>query len=88
MYRVEHEAERREIVGARDHRALRREFARPLFVRLLLLSREIRRAHAPKTLLGRAARYTWNNQQKTATRASKARRSSLTRFRGPCKSSP
>lgn len=66
MYRVEHEAERRAIVGTRDHLALRREYARPLFVRLLLLSREIRRAHGPKTLLGRAARYTWSNQRELA----------------------
>ena len=63
MYRVEHEAERREIVGTTEHLALRREFARPLFVRLLLLVRELRRAHGPKTLLGRAARYTWRNQR-------------------------
>ncbi|MBX3209769.1 MAG: IS66 family transposase [Labilithrix sp.] len=63
MYRVEHEAERREVVGSDEHLALRRELARPLFVRLLLLCRELRRAHGPKTLLGRAARYTWRNQR-------------------------
>lgn len=63
LYRVEHEAERREIVGTPEHLALRREYARPIFVRLLLLAREIRRAHGPKTLLGRAARYTWHNQR-------------------------
>ena len=63
MYRVEHEAERREIVGTPEHCALRREHARPLFVRLLLVSRELRRSHGPKTLLGRAARYTWRNQR-------------------------
>jgi transposase len=63
IYRIEHEAERREIVGSPGHLALRREFARPLFVRLLLLCRELRRAHAPKTLLGRAARYTWRNMR-------------------------
>ncbi len=61
MYRIEHEAERRKVLGTAEHLALRREFARPLFVRLLLLARELRRAHAPKTLLGRAARYTWKN---------------------------
>ncbi len=32
-------------------------------MRLLLLAREVRRVHAPKTLLGRAARYTWKNQR-------------------------
>ena len=63
MYRVEHEAERREIVGTDAHLALRRAYTRPLFVRLLLLARELRRAHGPKTLLGRAARYTWSNQR-------------------------
>ncbi len=41
---------------------VRRTCARPLFVRLLLLAREARRLHGPKTLLGRAARYTWRNQ--------------------------
>jgi transposase len=62
MYLVEHEAERRGIVGTAEHLALRRAYTRPIFVRLLLLARELRRAHGPKTLLGRAARYTWNNQ--------------------------
>lgn len=62
MYRVEHEAERRAIVGTAEHLEMRRTRARPLFVRLLLLAREARRVHAPKTLLGRAARYTWRNQ--------------------------
>lgn len=66
MYRVEHEAERRGCVGTAGHLALRREFTRPLFVRLLLLARETRRAHGPKTLLGRAARYTWKNQRELA----------------------
>jgi transposase len=63
IYRVEHEAERREVVGNAEHLALRRELARPLFVRLILLCREVRRAHGPKTLLGRAARYAWKNQR-------------------------
>jgi transposase len=63
IYGVEHEAERREVQRTDGHLALRREFARPLFVRLLRLVREVRRAHGPKTLLGRAARYTWNNQR-------------------------
>lgn len=61
MYAVEHEAERRDILGTPEHLALRREFARPLFVELLRLARGLRRAHGPKTLLGRAARYTWKN---------------------------
>ena len=66
MYRVEHEAERQDLIGSPAQLALRREWARPLFVRLLLLSRELRRAHGPKTLLGRAARYTWKNQRELA----------------------
>jgi transposase len=61
MYLVEHEAERRKIVGTAEHLALRREYARPLFVALLRLARELRRLHGPKTLLGRAANYTWKN---------------------------
>ena len=55
MYRVEHEAERRDVVGTAEHLALRREDTRSVFVRLLLLSREIRRTQGPKALLGRAA---------------------------------
>lgn len=66
MYAVEHEAERREVVGTPEHAALRHKFARPFFVQLLLLARSLRRAHAPKTLLGRAARYTWRNQRRLA----------------------
>ncbi len=62
MYRVEHDAEKRGVVGSAEHLELRRTFTRPLFVRLLLLAREVRREHGPKTLLGRAARYTWRNQ--------------------------
>ncbi|WP_394825703.1 IS66 family transposase [Pendulispora albinea] len=61
MYGVEHEAEHRAFLGTAEHLALRRTYARPLFVRLLLLSRELRRAHGPKTLLGRAAHYVWRN---------------------------
>lgn len=61
IYRIEHEAERRTIVGTAQHLALRRVYARPLFIRLLLLARALRRADGPKTLLGRAARYTWSN---------------------------
>lgn len=63
IYGVEHEAERRGIVGTAEHLALRREFSRPLFIRLLKLARALRRAHGPKTLLGRAARYTWKNMR-------------------------
>ena len=63
MYAVEHEAERRGVVGTHEHLALRREFSRVFFLHLLLLARALRGAQGPKTLLGRAARYTWNNQR-------------------------
>jgi transposase len=66
MYSVEHEAERRDVVGTAEHLALRREFSRAFFVELLRRCRAIRRTHGPKTLLGRAARYTWNNQRELA----------------------
>jgi transposase len=61
LYSVEHEAERLGILGSGEHLDLRRKYARPLFVRLLFLVRALRREQGPKTLLGRAARYTWNN---------------------------
>jgi transposase len=61
LYQVEHEAERLGVLGTDAHLELRRTYSRPLFIRLLLLARELRRAHGPKTLLGRAARYTWKN---------------------------
>jgi hypothetical protein len=66
MYAVEHEAERRGVLGTREHLALRREFSRVFFLHLLLLVRALRGAQGPKTLLGRAARYTWNNQRELA----------------------
>ena len=63
MYGVEHEVERRDVLGTPAHLDLRRAFTRPLFIRLLLLCRELRRTHGPKTSLGRAARYTSNNRR-------------------------
>jgi transposase len=63
LYAVEHEAERLKVRKTAEHLALRRAYARPLFIRLLLLARELKRVHGPKTLLGRAARYTWRNQR-------------------------
>lgn len=66
MYSVEHQAERLGIVGSADHRALRHQITRPVFVELLRLARSVSRKHAPKTLLGRAARYTWRNQRQLA----------------------
>ena len=61
MYRIEHEAERRGILGTAEYLALRRTYSRPLFVGLLQLARRIRQAQGPKTLLGRAANDTWSN---------------------------
>ena len=63
MYAVEHEAERRDVIGSAEHRALRRQHARAYFVELLRLCRRLIPAHGAKTLLGRAARYTWRNQR-------------------------
>jgi transposase len=63
MYRIEHEAEQRRILGSEEHLELRRHQSRPLFLRLLILSRELRRSHGPKTLLGRAANYAWRNMR-------------------------
>jgi transposase len=63
MYGVEHEAEQRELVGTAEHLELRRTLSRPLFLRLLYIARELRRAHGPKTLLGRAANYAWRNMR-------------------------
>lgn len=61
LYAVEHEAERRGMVGSAEHLALRQTFSRPAFYRLMSLARSLRRAEGPKTLLGRAARYAWSN---------------------------
>lgn len=61
LYAVEHEAVRRGVVGSDEHLALRREFSRPAFHRLMLHARDVRRAEGPKTLLGRAARYACKN---------------------------
>lgn len=66
MYAVEHEASRREAAGADDRLALRSSFSRSLFAELLLVSRAIKRAHGPKTLLARAASYTLKNRKELA----------------------
>jgi transposase len=64
IYAVEHEAARRNVVGAPEHLGLRRSVSRAFFVELLRLARRVRKAHGPKTLLGRAAAYTWRNMAK------------------------
>ena len=61
LYAVEHEAERRKILGTLEHLELRRQYSQPAFYRLMSLARELRWAEAPKTLLGRAARYACKN---------------------------
>ena len=66
MYAAEHEATRREEAGADDRLDLRKRFSRSLFAELLLVSRAIKRAHGPKTLLARAASYTLNNRTELA----------------------
>lgn len=61
IYVVEREAQTLEIVGTPAHAQLRRDKSRSLFARLLWWAREQKRAHAPKTLLGKAARYIISN---------------------------
>jgi transposase len=61
LYAVEHEAERRNVLGTSEHLQLRQTFSRPAFYKLVSLARALRRTEGPKTLLGRAARYTCNN---------------------------
>lgn len=63
IYAVEHEAERRGALGTHEHAELRRTFSRPAYYTLLQLARRLRKLHAPKTLLGRAARYTTSNSR-------------------------
>lgn len=61
LYGVEHEAERRGVLGSAEHLELRRRFSRPAFLQLMLLARATRRVESPKTLLGRAAAYACKN---------------------------
>ncbi len=61
LYAVEHEAERRDVLGTKEHLELRRQFSQPALYRLMSLARALRRVEAPRTLLGRAARYACNN---------------------------
>jgi transposase len=66
LYGVEHEAERRNVLGTPDHATLRRTYSRPAFAALLQLARRTRANHAPKTLLGKAARYFCRNSRALA----------------------
>lgn len=61
IYAVEHEAKKCGIQGSAAHAELRRTRSRTPFAELLIWARRQRREHAPKTLLGRAARYILNN---------------------------
>ncbi len=63
IYAVEHEAERRGVLGSAEHLELRRTFSKPAYYALLQLARRVGKLHAPKTLLGRAARYTTSNSR-------------------------
>jgi transposase len=63
IYAVEHEAERRGVTGTDEHAQLRKTFSTPAYYSLLQLARRLRKLHAPKTLLGRAARYTTSNSR-------------------------
>jgi transposase len=61
LYAVEHEAERRGVLGTAEHLALRQRFSQQAFHRLMSLARALRRSESPRTLLGRAASYAWKN---------------------------
>ncbi|MFI5297311.1 MAG: IS66 family transposase [Polyangiales bacterium] len=63
IYAVEHEAERRGVVGTDEHAQLRRTYSRPAYYELLQLARRVGKAHGPKTILGRAGRYTTSNSR-------------------------
>jgi transposase len=61
IYEVERAAKDDGVLGSPIHAERRRSLARAPFARLLLWARRQRSAHAPQTLLGRAARYILNN---------------------------
>ena len=61
LYLVERDAKVAGVVGTAAHAEMRRARSRPLFARLLRWARQQSRHHAPRTLLGRAARYILKN---------------------------
>ena len=61
IYLVEREVKTAGAVGTPTHAELRRTRSRPLFAKLLRWARRQLRHHAPRTLLGRAARYILKN---------------------------
>lgn len=63
LYVVEHDARAAKIEGTDEHLSLREDRSRPLMARLLGWARAARRAHAPKSTLGRAARYLLKNRR-------------------------
>lgn len=63
IYTVEHEAKAAAVLGTAAHLALRKQRSRPLFAQLLLWARAHRRAHGPKTPLGKASGYILNNRK-------------------------
>lgn len=63
LYELEHEAKKTGLQGSAAHAELRRTRGRPIYARLLCWARRIRRAHAPRTKLGKAARYVLSNHR-------------------------
>lgn len=61
IYEVERDAKVQGVAGTDAHATMRRARARPSFARVLTWARRQRRRHAPKSPLGRAARYILNN---------------------------
>ena len=61
IYVVERDAKEAGIVETPAHAEMRRSRSRSLFAALLWWARQQRRAHAPKSLVGRAARYIIKN---------------------------
>jgi transposase len=61
LYRVEHEAKADKVLGTDAHLAKRLDESKKIFTLLLKLSRDAKKKHGPKTLLGKAARYFCSN---------------------------
>jgi transposase len=63
IYETEHAAKEEGIAGTAEHLALRKRTSRPLFAKLLVWARTAKKAHAPKTKMGKAVGYLLNNRR-------------------------
>jgi transposase len=61
LYRVEHDAEQPKVMGSISHLALRKRELLRIFTTLVRLRHRSAQQHAPKTILGKAARYVCSN---------------------------